>query len=118
MSWNRLGAWIVSILLFVTLALPTQAHSHHRHHRHSRAERGGTTFCTFYHDRRGRTASNLVPRGSWVLLSRGGTAIRVHVTDRGVRHFDLTPSQFRRFAPLRRGVVGGVRYRVLPRGRG
>ena len=83
---------------------------------HACAERGGTTFCTFYHDRRGRTASNLVPRGSVVLLSRGGTAIRVRITDRGVRHFDLTPSQFRRFAPLSRGVVPGIHYRVLSRG--
>jgi hypothetical protein len=73
------------------------------------------TYCTFYHDQRGRTASDLVPRGSWVLLSRGGTAIRVRITDRGVNHFDLTPTQFRRFAPLSRGVVGNVRYHVLSR---
>ena len=110
---KHLGAWIALTLLLI---LPAQAHPHHRHPRASRAGRGGTTFCTFYHDRQGRTASNLVPRGSWVLLSRGGTAVRVHITDRGVSHFDLTPSQFRRFAPLHRGVVGGVRYHVLSRG--
>lgn len=112
MSTHWLGAWIVPVLLPVLLVLPAQAHSHHPH---SHGGRGGTTFCTFYRDRLGRTASNLVPRGSWVLLSRGGTAVRVHITDRGVSHFDLTPSQFRRFAPLHRGVVRGIRYRLLSR---
>ncbi len=112
MSFPRLGAWIAPLLL---LALPAQAHSH-RHYHHSHTGRGGTTFCTFYHDRQGRTASNLVPRGSVVELSRGGTAVRVRVTDRGVSHFDLTPSQFRRFAPLGRGVVRAVHYRVISRG--
>ena len=110
---KRFGAWIAPTLL---LSLPAQAHSHPHRHSYSHAQRGGTTFCTFYHDRQGRTASNLVPRGSVVLLSRGGTAIRVRVTDRGVSHFDLTPSQFRRFAPLHHGIVRGVHYRVLSRG--
>ena len=106
-------------LLLSTGAAQARA-SHHGHHArsHSRhAGGGGSTFCTFYSDGQGRTASNLVPRGSWVLLSRGGQAMRVHVTDRGVNHFDLTPGQFRRFAPLDRGVVSGVHYRVLSRGR-
>lgn len=107
-------ALIGSLLLPMTIAQARA--SHHGHHaRH--AGGGGSTFCTFYSDGQGRTASNLVPRGSWVLLSRGGQAMRVHVTDRGVNHFDLTPGQFRRFAPLNRGVVGGVHYRVLSRGR-
>ena len=95
------------------LCLPATGAHAHRHHHSSHAV--GATYCTFYRDRHGRTASNLAPRGSWVLLSRGGTAMRVRITDTGCNHFDLTPAQFRRFAPLSHGVVRGVQWRVLPR---
>ena len=102
-----LGMSLAALTAFC--AVPASAHAHS-------VRRGGMTYCTFYRDDRGRTASNLVPRGSWVLLSRGGTALRVRITDRGVNHFDLTPAEFCRFASLRRGVVQGVHYRVLSRG--
>ena len=85
------------------------------HRAHARTHAAGATYCTFYRDRHGRTASSLAPRGSWVLLSRGGTTMRIRITDSGCNHFDLTPAEFRRFAPLSRGVVRGVRWRVLPR---
>lgn len=109
MSYRPFGIGVALMTLFGCAASPVVAHAPH-------IRRGGTTYCTFYHDRQGRTASNLVPRGSWVLLSRGGTALRVHITDRGVNHFDLTPAEFRRFASLRHGVVRGVQYHVLSRG--
>ncbi|MEO7718426.1 MAG: hypothetical protein ABIY70_19670 [Capsulimonas sp.] len=105
----------VFALALVGACLPS-AHARGRHPSHNKSHHGGgTTYCTFYRDRHGRTASNLAPRGSWVLLSRGGTSMRVKITDTGCNHFDLTPGQFRRFASLSTGVVHGVTWRVLPR---
>ncbi|BDI31800.1 hypothetical protein CCAX7_38510 [Capsulimonas corticalis] len=104
----------VFALVLLVVSFPA-AFAHHRRHTHSSSRHGGgATYCTFYRDRHGRTASNLAPRGSWVLLSRGGTSMRVRITDTGCNHFDLTPAQFRRFAPLSHGVVRGVQWRVLP----
>lgn len=117
MRFRNAAALLMLACALILSASAAQARAHHSRHHSHRAAGGGSTFCTFYSDGQGRTASNLVPRGSWVLLSRGGQAMRVHVTDRGVNHFDLTPGQFRRFAPLHQGVVRGVRYHVLSRSR-
>jgi hypothetical protein len=114
MKLRPFGLWIAPVLLWAFTMLPAAAHSH-SHSRFIRHSGGGMTYCTYYRDRLGRTASDLVPRGAWVLLSRGGTAIRVRITDRGVHHFDLTPGQFRRFAPLHQGVVSHVHYQILRR---